>query len=147
MLPTHPFAPLSHGIVHTLPPHGDADTADVIAVVKGPQRDCVFAAACQGQVQRIPLMRTVGNTVVWEDLVPRAAIDAHVRAFDATGRVLNIKNGAGTFVDNLRAANLANHRRRVVDVHRLAEPLTSQGMARGIIRRVGSDNSENITAV
>src|SRR5258708_20718250 len=117
MPPTPPSAQASPGIVPTLPPHGDGDTADVSAGVKGPQRNCVFAATGQGQVQRIPFMRTVGNTVVWEDLVPRAAIDAHVRAFDATGRVLNIKNGAGTFVDNLRAANLANHRRRVVDFH------------------------------
>src|ERR1700704_5225448 len=66
-----------------LPPHGDADASYVGAVVKGPQRNCVFAAAGQGQVQRIPLMRTVGNTVVGKDLVPRAAIDADVRALDA----------------------------------------------------------------
>src|SRR5712691_2448777 len=75
----------------TLPPHGHADAAYVIAAVKGPQRNCVFAAAGQGQVQRISLMRTIGNTIVREDFVPSAAIDAHVRAFDATGPVLDVK--------------------------------------------------------
>src|SRR5260370_36206157 len=115
------------------PPDSYADAAYIIAVVKGPQRNCVFTATCQGYVQRISFMRAVGNTIVRKDFVPRAAIDAHVRGLDATGRVLDVKNRAGAFVSNLRAANLANHRRRVVDVHRLAEALTRQGVGRRMI--------------
>src|SRR5713226_4884135 len=144
-MPAHPFAPLSHGIVHTdSPPHGDAYAAYVITGVKGPQRNRVFAATYKCKVQRISFMRTVGNTVVRKDFVPRAAIDAYVRAFDATGCVLDIKNSTHSFVGNLRATHLANHGRGVVDVHRLAEPLTRQGVARWIIRRVRSDNLKNI---
>src|SRR5712692_2701815 len=147
-MPAHPFAPLSHGIVHPhSPSHSDAYAAYVITVIKGPQRNRVFAATYKCKVQRISFMRTVGNTVVRKDFVPRAAIDAYVGALDATGCVLNIKNSTHAFVSNLRATNLANHGRGVVDVHRLAEPLTGQGVARRIVRRVRSDNFKDITTV
>src|ERR1043166_3871671 len=106
--------------------HDDAHAAHIIAVIEGPQRDCVLTWTAEQNVERVALARTVGNAIVGKYLVPGAALDAHVSAFDAPSAVFDIKYCTRMIAGDLGRIYKSNSRRRIVEVHRFANSLARQ---------------------
>ena len=92
-----PFRTIQHRIVHLrhrlsrLSTYRYADVTDVVAVVKGPERNRVFTGAGDRQVQRVTLALAIRDPIIGKYLVPSAAIDADIGSFDAAGGVLDLK--------------------------------------------------------
>src|SRR5713101_261790 len=117
-------------------PDRDADVAHVVTVVKGPQRNGVFAIAGHGKIDRVSLSWTIGDAVIGKDLVPGAAIHTHISALDAARGILDIEHCAHVVADNLGRHRHTHSWRRVVYVHRLADTLARKRIARWIVEDV-----------
>src|SRR5258706_15535271 len=114
--------------------HRHANVAYVVTVVESPNRNRVFAGAGDRQVKRITLALAVSNSVIRKHFMPRPAIDADFRTFDATRGVFNIKHCANAVAGDLGRRCRAHDRRRIVDIYRLADPLSLQRGTPRVVR-------------
>src|SRR5437588_13039895 len=81
----------SRTIWHILPTKSHADIADVIAVIKRPQRYCVLTTTINTQLKGIPLAGAVGKSIIGEHFSPDTAIHADVSPLNTTRRVFDVK--------------------------------------------------------
>ena len=89
----------------------------------------------------------VGDSVVGKHLAPTAAVDTDVGPLDSPSRVFYVKAGAHALARYSRSAGGANGRRRVIDVHRVAQPLARHCSHERIIERIRSDDFENVATI
>src|SRR6266403_1283188 len=123
------LAPFQHRIVHSvyrpgLSTYCQTDVSDVVAVVKSPQGNCMFAGASNRKVQRITLALAVGNSIVRKHLVPRTTIKADIGPLDPAGSVLDLKIYSHAIRGDLGSGQSPHYRRGIIDIYRLAGPLS-----------------------
>ena len=105
-------------------PKRDAEAANIVAVIKGPERNSVLARTDYTKVERIPFLATVGDAIIGKHLTPRRAIDAYICPFDTAGCVFHVKHRAHAIRSHLDLPNWTNDRRSIVDVYRFADSIT-----------------------
>src|SRR5437870_1403866 len=103
-----------------LSPYRHTDTPNIIAIIKGPHRNRMFAVSRYQKIQRIALSLTVSDAIIRKRLMPWGSVNADISTFDAPGRFLDIENCTHVVAGDLWLAGKSHHRRSVVDIDRLA---------------------------